>query len=138
MHYRNILTAISHLDDKSATLKTTKKIADKFGAKVTILHAFKQLSSYGLSYSLPSFVDIENEQYQIAECKLEKIANKKEYSQYHSSIAVGSPKEVILNHARKLGADLIIIGKKKNTTTRTTAELLLGSVPCDLLVVNTD
>jgi len=111
-------------------------LARRHGARLVVLHVMRPWHRYGRGQMLPRY-------------SLEKIARGHALARYwgdDSNVSLehrlgeGKPAEVILDHARQIEADLIVMGqgRPKGLTghfKRTVAEAVLRDAPCPVLIV---
>jgi universal stress protein A len=121
------------------TTKTAVQVAKRSHAKLFVVHAIEPLHAYGVAEAYPMIEEVEGQiKNEVREC-LHKLGEKYGISPSEQLIETGSPVSVILENAKKLNVDLIIVGSHGRHGIR----LLLGSTSnavihlaqCDVLAV---
>lgn len=139
-HYKHILLAVE-LDPESDSylITRTKELLDGHPSRLTIIHAVEHNNNYGAAYGVMAGVDVEEMIMDEAEKNMAALAAKMDAPGEHHLIMVGPAKQVILEEAKRVDADLIIVGSHG----RHGVALLLGSTSnavlhgahCDVLAV---
>lgn len=128
--YRKILTGIDFSAPSRAALREAAALARQLGARLEVLHVVPQLVPtipfVGVSRAVVG--QDQERQIQASSQRLEKWLGALRDVPVEGRILVGKPPfrphEAILEHARRSGADLIVLGHRgQNVTER----LLLGS-----------
>ncbi|HLF66931.1 MAG TPA: universal stress protein [Gammaproteobacteria bacterium] len=138
--YENILLAVE-LEPKAdeTPVQQARDIASQFGAKLTLIHAVEHLSSYGAAYGVAAGVDIEEILVSNAKEELAKIGAALNVPKEQQLVKVGPAKVLILEQAKEMGADLIIVGSHGRHGIRlllgSTANAVLHCAECDVLAV---
>lgn len=138
--YKNILLALE-LDEKSDNkiIDQAKEFAKTFDSKLTLIHAIEHLSNYGAAYGVSAGVDIEEELHKEATKVMNRIGEQLGIPSDRQIIESGPAKQVILEHAEKLGTDLILVGSHGKHGVRlllgSTANAVLHGAKCDVLAV---
>ena len=138
--YENILLAVE-LEPKAdeTPVQQARDIASQFGAKLTLIHAVEHLSSYGAAYGVAAGVDIEEILVSNAKEELAKIGAALNVPKEQQLVKVGPAKVLILEQAKEMGADLIIVGSHGRHGIRlllgSTANAVLHGAECDVLAV---
>lgn len=139
-----ILVAIDFSDDSRLALRRALEIADRFDAKVTLVHAIDLTGLRGAAPEL--YVDIPSLAARIrdsAEAGLREIAAAEDPEGRRivaAEVYEGRPANAIVEAAREKKASLIVTGTHGRTGL---SRMVLGSVaervvrhaPCDVLVV---
>src|SRR3989338_4055799 len=109
--YENILLAVE-LDPKCDTTlaRQAQEIVRTFNAKLTIVHAIEQMSSYGAAYGVAVGTDIEQLLLENATAEMKKVGKKLAVPPSNQIVKVGPAKIIILEEADKINADIIVVG----------------------------
>ena len=138
--YKNILLALElEPDSDKAVIARAKELVKQFDATLWIIHSVEHLSSYGAAYGVAAGIDVDEVLKKEAEQLMKKIAASVGVPNTQAIVMEGPAKQVILNKAKKIKADLIIVGSHG----RHGVQLLLGSTAnaivhgaeCDVLAV---
>lgn len=138
--YQNILLAVE-LESASDNLviKKAKELRDHFDAKLTLLHAVEHLSNYGAAYGVSAGVDVEEVLQQEAKKGLSKLGEEANVNKASQIVKVGPAKQLILDHALEMEADLIVLGSHGRHGVQlllgSTANAVLHGAQCDVLAV---
>ncbi|MCX7126073.1 MAG: universal stress protein [Gammaproteobacteria bacterium] len=138
--YKNIVLALELVDqsDKSIIHKA-KELAEKFNAKLTLVHSVEHFVGFGSAYSMPGTIDVEEEIVYGAQEQLAIIGEKLNVSKQDQVVKVGTAKHVIINEAKHINADLIIVGSHGRHGVRlllgSTANAIIHAAHCDVLAV---
>ena len=105
------------------------EMAKQYGAKLYLVHAVEALTDYGANFGYPTLNIIANEI--SAEHKTLLSSELKKYGLDDNQliIGIGSPTMVLLDTAKQLNADLIVVGLH----TRHGLSALLGVVAKDVI-----
>ena len=138
--YKHILVALELDPDNDAIiLKKAKEIAEQYSAKLTLIHAVEHMSNYGVAYGVTAGIDIEQELLREANKVMITVSEKTGISDAKKIVLVGPAKYVILEEAKKIHAELIVIGSHGRHGVRlllgSTANAILHSAECDVLAV---
>jgi len=138
--YKTILLAVD-LSPQSKTLaRKAKQLADLFHAQLHLVHVVEHSPlAYGDEFALPIDVDLEQTVENEARKMLLNICQENGVADNHAHMASGSVKLIVHDLAKKLPADLIIVGSHGHHG----IERLLGSranavihdAPCDTLAI---
>ncbi|HEX5162295.1 MAG TPA: universal stress protein [Steroidobacteraceae bacterium] len=146
-----VLAAVdpSHARDKPARLDTAivdqgKRLARALGGKLEVMHA-NNPSAVGLLVGDPAIdgatvaVALE-EQQRLGRKRFAKFADRSDIPQPQRHVVAGDPATAIPRLARALDADLVVMGAVSRSGLKrvfigNTAEKILGSLPCDVLVI---
>jgi nucleotide-binding universal stress UspA family protein len=142
MKIQTILVPTDFSEDAEAALAEAKDLARRFGAKITLLHAYT-LTPYAVSpwnggFGAEFVVEIRKG----AERTIEEVRQKvaAEGIACDTLVEEGSPSIAIVEAAKRLSSDLIVMGTRGRTGL---AHVMLGSVaertlrlaPCPVLTV---
>lgn len=115
---KNILIPMDFSEEAVNSLKIAESIYEKNNAKITILHVleipnyFVENNSYNISNSVLN--DLQEDMVLKAKNALKSLLQETKIDEENISFIqeIGSPKQSIINHAKKLKIDLIIMGTK--------------------------
>lgn len=136
---KKILVAHDGSDAADKALLEAASIAEKFGAELTILSVVPNLCFTEIGTDCETVMNLFRAEVSGVMEGVKKILKEKGIDA-KTVILEGSPSDVIVDHARGMGMDLVVVGSTgKNATERT----VLGSVssrvaanaPCSVLVV---
>ena len=139
--YRHVLLATDFTDEALHVGARAKEIAQRYGARLTLVHVIEQVvvsPGYDL---LPVLPEVPDEVLQTSSQEaLRRLAERLEVQDAGQRVIIGvSTKEGILEAARELGADLIVIGSHGRhglaLLLGSTANAVLHGAPCDVLAV---
>lgn len=138
--YRNILLAIDlHPTCDEQTATKAALIAKESNAKLSIVHAIEHINAYGMAQAYPTVIDLEEQMATEAKKALAQFSEKFGISVDRQYIEIGSPKMVILEKAKEINADLIIVGSHGRhgiaLLLGSTANAVLHNANCDVLAV---
>ncbi len=138
--YKHVLLAIE-LDPKadSRSLAKAIEVRDHYQAKLSVLHVVEHLSNYGAAYGVSAGVDIEEILIKEAQLSISKLGKKLGLPDQDLLIKVGPATQTIIEVAKELGVDLIILGSHGRHGIRlllgSTANGVLHGASCDVLAV---
>ena len=117
-------------------------LADFTGAKLTVLHIVDYVPPQWVANELPREYATESALVERAHTQLTEWVQKAGLDDRDRKIAVGSPKRIIVDTARDIGADLIVMGTRGDRGLAriigSTSRGVLHDAPCDVLVVHLD
>jgi nucleotide-binding universal stress UspA family protein len=146
MDIQQILVPVDYSDDSARALQWAASLAEKFGARLLLLHvigkAVEEVYLQGTLFAVlapayyggmapgsqlgwqPIIIDLEAQ----ARTQLQDFAAQHLHHRIpiQVKVAVGKPAETIVRLAREVGVDLIVMGTHGRTGVR---HLLMGSVP---------
>ena len=138
--YERILVAIDISDEAEKVLSRAKVFADKFAAKISLIHVVEPVlidSQFDITPIID--VDVEKSLVQRANSFLAEMVNKLGMSIDEITVPVGSTKAEIHSKASQMNAALIMIGTHgRHGFARllgSTANAVLHGAPCDVLSV---
>lgn len=139
--YKHILLAVDFSAHGEEVADRAKDLADKYQAKLSIVHVVDNLPLTDAAYGpvIPFDLDLTEELMTAAKDRLAKLADKLGVAEDCRTVAVGSPKLEIIRVAEENQVDLIVVGSHG----RHGLALLLGSTAngvlhharCDVLAV---
>jgi universal stress protein A len=139
MALKNIVLAVELSENEQVLVKKALDYARQFNAKITLVHAIEHVISYGASYGVAVGVEVEEALLESASKLMCKLGQKMEISEKNQVIKFGSAKEVLLEEAKRIKADLMIIGSHGRHGMRlllgSTANAVLHNATCDVLAV---
>lgn len=142
--YQKILCALllkPEIDAPLISRVRDLKSASK-SSQIHLLHVVEPIVAVGMSYGVGTSTDLEQDLLNTAREKLAAVAAELEVSTDNQHIELGSAHDGILNEAKTIAADLIVIG----TGEKSGIGLLIGSTAngvchaaeCDVLAVRTN
>ncbi|OGT49925.1 MAG: hypothetical protein A3E82_07335 [Gammaproteobacteria bacterium RIFCSPHIGHO2_12_FULL_38_11] len=140
--YRHILLATDLSKHSNFLAKRAAEIAKATGAKLSMIHVIAHAAiAYAGEFTIPIDMEFENALKKQASVQLTKFGKKYKIPTKALHIAEGSVKLAVTDYAKKIKADLIIVG----THNRSGFEVLLGSqanailhaAACDVWVIKT-
>ena len=138
--YKNILVALDfHSKSDKALLEKANLVAAK-SSKIIVLHAIEELSGMvTAAYAVAGVAEIEDQLIKEAKARLTKIAKTAKIPAKQQVLKIGIARSIILDQAKKLKADLIIVGSHGRHGVKTllgsTANAILHNAACDVLAV---
>lgn len=141
-HSGAILAALDpmHLNDKPASLDAAllaagSMFAERLGAQVHAVHSMPD-AAYPMGTSRSSQAELRNK----VRKKLQRATNKHGVPARNIHVLRGSPERTIPELAEKLDAQLLVMGAisrrgLKRFAIGSTAERIIDSVPCDVLII---
>ncbi|MEM1243208.1 MAG: universal stress protein [Pseudomonadota bacterium] len=138
--YKHILLAVDlheNFDDDVVTQAV--KLAKEHAAKITIVHVLEHLTAYGIAQAYPGAFEIEESIRNEATETIQSLIDKHAIKDVDVIIEPGSPKMLIIDKAKELNADLIVLGSHGrhglSLLLGSTANAVLHHAPCDVLAV---
>ena len=135
LRFRRIVCPVDFDQNSLMALRTASELAQERGATVRVLHVVP--TPAGPEVALP-FGKLETE----ARAKLEKLARREigAKADYEVEVMIGDPKIEILQLAKRLRADLIVMathGRKgfRHIVLGSVAEAVVREAPCPVLTV---
>lgn len=138
---KQIIAPVDTLDTSKQALGYVRLFAERFGSKVTLLHAEDVPIPFGTLDPLSSYEPLTPvEESEIAEQIREHAADRLHGMAFDVLVVSGHPARVIAAAARKRGADLIIMGTHarrgwRRALTGSVAEMVLRTAASPVLVV---
>ncbi|CAA9892493.1 Universal stress protein A homolog 2 [Candidatus Methylobacter favarea] len=140
-NYKHILLAADFFSHGEAVAARAKDLADKYQAKLSILHVLESLPLTDPAYGsvVPYDMDLTAEMMKAAKKRLAKLGEDLKVPEQSQLIELGSPKLEIVRIAQENKVDLIVVGSHG----RHGLALLLGSTAngvlhratCDVVAV---
>jgi nucleotide-binding universal stress UspA family protein len=143
--YRTLLVAVDFSDDSSAALDEAVDIAAQLGAKLEMLHVFHRPAEIyapygGIQPVTPEIAEIPEAAMRCLDVEIEKVRETAPDLEVGGQVREGLPSDVIVERARELGADLIVMGTRGHTGLEhvllgSVAERSLRTAPCPVMTV---
>lgn len=139
--YNNILVAVDlRVTHDTYTISRAVEIARKEKSKLHFIHVMETLHGYG-AIEGDVLLEMERKMADDARKSFFDVVSNYGITNEQLIITSGSPKQVIVEHAKKLKADLIIVGGHDNSGTRifvgSTASGVISQAHCDVLTIHT-
>ena len=135
--YNHILLATDLLPDSRHVAEEAKKLAELFGAQLSLVHAVDPIPPYAYGYI--GMTDIEQKLEEEAKKATNDLAGSLGMSDCKKVVERGPAKNVILNAAENLGVDLIVVGSHSAHGLAkflgATANSVLHGADCDVLTI---
>ena len=138
--YKNILIALE-LDSESdsTVIKKAKEVIELYDAKAWVIHSVEHLNNYGAAYGVAAGIDVDAVLKTEAEQMMAKIAKSLEIPEERALVVEGPAKQVIIEEAEHIKADLIICRSHGRHGVRlllgSTANAILHGAQCDVLAI---
>ena len=138
--YKNILVAVDlHPSYDELTLAKAVHLANENNARLHVIHVVEGIHTYGAGQGYQLIVEVENELEKEADKALSYLCQKYNILREQQIIARGSPKMAVLDNAKRLNVDLIIVGSHGlhgiNVIFGSTADGITHNAPCDVLAI---
>lgn len=137
MQYKNVLVATAFSENCERTLNHAKSITMTYNATLHLVHFVEPLPASAFTYAGSTLID--EQRFQGAKQKLDLVAQKFDIPSENCYLEEALPKAGIINLAKKLQIDLIVIGNHGDTLlasiTGCTANSVLHHSLCDILIV---
>jgi nucleotide-binding universal stress UspA family protein len=142
--YRHVMVGSDGSDTAHIAVQQAAELAKAFGARLTIVTAYPKVRPRTAA-GVPDDMQWMATDASSAEAQAKKgmqLAKQVGVDDVHTSVAPGDPAEVVLDAAKMLGADLLLLGNKGMASA---SRFLLGNVPnkvshhapCDMIIVRT-
>lgn len=137
--YRKILLALElNPESDQALINKAQELAAE-GGELHFIHAVEHLSSYGAAYGVSAGVDVEHMLLEQAQQTMKDVAAQLNLPEAQQIVKLGPSKVLILDEAKALSADLIVVGSHGRHGVRlllgSTANAVLHGADCDVLAV---
>ncbi|MBI2790368.1 MAG: universal stress protein [Gammaproteobacteria bacterium] len=138
--YNSILVAVDlHPSYDEYTAKRATEIAKERGAKLYIIHCVEGIHAYGAAQGYQLIMEVEQQVEQEARKALTALAAKCGIPPEQQIIANGPPQRVVLEQAKNLKVDLIIVGGHGrhgiSLLLGSTADGIMHHAECDVLAI---
>ncbi len=139
--YNNILVAIDlRVTHDAYTISRAVDIAKNTKAKLHFIHVMETLHGYG-AVEGDVLIDMERKMADDARKSFFDVVSNYGIKNEQLIIASGSPKQVIVEQAKKMNVDLIIVGGHDNSGMQifvgSTASGVISQAHCDVLTIHT-
>jgi universal stress protein A len=143
MGYKHVLAAVDLSDEANQVLREAKQVAEDHGAKLSIISVIKPLTQvYGgldMAAYTQSSVNFEREAQAQAVEKLTAVGAELGVAADDIIAAIGAPAPQVVDSAKDLSADLIVIGSHGKhglgLLLGSTANGVLHHAECDVLTI---
>jgi universal stress protein A len=137
--YRNILLCIDLTEYSEMVAARGKYVADRYGARLTLLHVVEYVPVEPMGEALLPAVQIEGELVERARVRIADLAKKLGLEQCERIVQTGNIKADVVRIAQERGVDLIVIGSRErhgvSILFNFTEDTVLHAAPCDVLAV---
>ena len=139
--YQHVLFATDFTDEALQVGARAKEIAQRYGARLSLVHVIEQIVASPGYDLLPVLPEVPDEVLQTSSQEaLRRLAERLEVQDAGQRVIIGvSTKESILETAREMSADLIVIGSHGRhglaLLLGSTANAVLHGASCDVLAV---
>lgn len=134
--YNNILIATELSPISSFVVDRAKHLAKVHDAELSIVHAILPTITYASIYFTP---EIQENLIKDAREKMAELGTKFKIKKSNQYVLVGDPKEAILDLAKEIKADLIIVGSHHRSwfspLLGSTASNVVSRAECDVLTI---
>lgn len=138
--YKHILLATDLSERSTYIAKRTAEIAKRVKSKLSVVHVLGHSPiAYAGEFSIPIDTQFEIQIQKEASKQLEKLCKKINVPRKSQFISVGSVKTNVIDLAKKIKADLIIVGthghQGLNLLLGSQANAILHAATCDVWVI---
>lgn len=138
--YKHIVVALELMPESDkAVIAKAKELVKQFNATMTLIHVIEHMVNFGAAYTMPAGVEIEHELTEAAKRSMQAVGETLNVPLSQQKVITGTAKHVIVDEAKKLHADLIIVGSHGRHGVRlllgSTANAILHAAHCDVLAV---
>ncbi len=134
-NYQHILYATDLSESSHATADKAALLAEKFGAKLSILHAIEPIPAYGA----PDVGHFDSPFIDAAKKELACIGARLKVPEEDQITAFGSIKHEVIRIAENRNVDLIVIGSHGThgltTLLGSTANAIINAANCDVITI---
>jgi nucleotide-binding universal stress UspA family protein len=142
MQVRTILVPVDFSEPAAAALDAAIELGKRFGARLRLLHAYP-LDTAIYPYGLIISEDVERKLRETAQEKLDEWCDRAVAAgvEAEATVVSGAPAEAILQRARDLPADLVVMGTRglaglKHVMLGSVAERTVRLAPCPVLTLH--
>jgi universal stress protein A len=133
--YKHVLLATDLIEASESVAAEAKRQTEIAGAKLSIVYVIEPISTFGF----PLVTDLGNEGIEHARAALSSICEILDFDANEQYVRTGSPKREILELAKEIGIDLIVVGSHgRHGLSRLLGSTAIGIIhgsECDVLVV---
>lgn len=138
--YQHLLLPTDLTDASEPAAERARMMVRATGAKLTILHIVDYVPPRWIANELPEEFATESALMERAQSHLSTWIQDNGLEDHPRRVLAGSPKHIIVDTAREIGADLIVMGTHGDRgiarIVGSTARGVLHDTPCDVLVVH--
>ena len=146
MHnYQNLLVAIDFSEHSELALNRAKQLAQVYNANLKVIHitevpSYPVLEDVAITGVIGVWDEVSEKLLSAATKRLQAMLKQVGLESVDCEVIAGIPRAEIVNHARQMEADLIVIGRRGvsglSRLIGSTADSVLHDAPCDVLAVN--
>lgn len=133
-NYKHILFPTALTQQSVLIGKRVAKIAEQVGAKLTLVHVIEPEIHYGNEVEYPNEMMMEKKRNELAD-----LAKEIGAADADQQIQIGAPKHAILDFAKEIDCDLIIVASHSEHgyahLLGSTAIAVVHNAPCDVLTI---
>lgn len=133
--YKHILVPTDLTDVSRQAAGKAKELADQFGATLSIVHVIEPIPAYGYL----GVTEIASPHIEAVKEELTEFAKEFDISKGQQHVAVGAPKIKVLEEAKNLDVDLMVVASHgRHGILRllgSTANSILHGAECDVLTI---
>ncbi len=138
-NYKNILLTTDFGEESSPINERAVQLAKEQGAKLNLIHVAEYLYSYSYMAAVVSEAEIQKQLLEETKTQLAKLGEKLNVPPEQQYACVGTPKHEIIEKAKEIGTDLIVVGSHGrhgiSLLLGSTSNAILHHAPCDVLCV---
>lgn len=140
--YKHLLIPTDLTEASEPAVRRAQMMAKHMNADLTILHVVDYVPPLWIANELPDEIATESSLIERARTHLSAWVDKIKLEGGEQLVSSGSPKKIIVETARDIGTDLIVMGTHGDRgiarIVGSTARGVLHDAPCDVLVVHLD
>lgn len=137
--YRKILVGVDLSKSSDVVCARAAELAATSGASITLLHVVEYVPIEPMGEALLPTIEFADELVNSARGRLESLARQHQLELAKQEIRVGNIKSELVQMAREISADLIVLGSRERhgpaILVNYTEDTILHASPCDLLAV---
>lgn len=138
-NYKHLLLAVDLADGTRDVAQRARDLARQQGAKLTVLHVVEYMPVEPMGEAVLPAVNMEDELAKTARKRLADLVEDSALDDAEHMVVIGSIKSEIVRQARKIAADLIVIGSHERhglgVLVNFAEDTVLHTAPCDVLAV---
>src|SRR5687767_7654940 len=110
--YKHILLALELVQDSDKLIieKARQLLSNDANATLTLIHSVENYPNLGTTYATLGGISIDEELLLNAKKALADVAKELNVPANHQIVELGSAKHLIVDKAKEIGADLIVVG----------------------------